>query len=79
MPFYDFRCTACGAAFEKLVRADDRPPCPTCGAAATERLVSAPAAPGRSAELMASGRRAAAREGHFSHYSAADRRRAGKP
>jgi putative FmdB family regulatory protein len=47
MPLYDFRCAACGATFEQRVAlaAFGQPvPCPACGAATTERLVSVPAA-----------------------------------
>jgi len=75
MPLYDYRCTACGHAFERLVRSGETPPCPSCGAAAAERLLSRPAAPGTSAAIIAAGRRAAAREGHFSHYSRGERAR----
>ena len=73
MPIRDFRCRACATTFEALVRGDTAPPCPACGAGAAERLVSAPSAPGRSAGLLQGARRQAAREGHFSHYSARER------
>ena len=78
MPIHDFRCTACGAAFELLVRGDTVPACRHCGATTLERAVSRIAPAGRSAAIIASGRRAAAREGHFSHYGAADRAKAAK-
>jgi len=42
--------------------------CPTCGSARTHRLVSRPAAPGKSKALAASGRAAARREGHLSNF-----------
>jgi putative FmdB family regulatory protein len=71
MPIYDFRCSACGAAFEALVRGDTSPACKSCASTAVERQVSLTAPAGTSAALIASGRRAAAREGHFSNYSAA--------
>jgi putative FmdB family regulatory protein len=73
MPIYDFRCGACGAAFEALVRGDALPVCKSCASTAVERQVSLIAPAGTSAAIIASGRRAAAREGHFSNYSAADR------
>jgi putative FmdB family regulatory protein len=73
MPIYDFRCSACGAAFEALVRGDALPACKSCASVEVQRQVSLTAPQGTSAAIIASGRRAAAREGHFSNYSAADR------
>jgi len=75
VPIYDFQCRACGKTFEELVRVGEVPPCPACGASAPEKLLSAPAAPGRSQALVSSARRQAAREGHFSNYSAVERRK----
>ena len=46
MPIYDFRCDACGAEFEELVRAEELPPCPQCGAE-PRRLLSQVAPPPR--------------------------------
>lgn len=42
MPLYEYRCPTCGQTFEKLVRlgATEAPPCPSCGAAGAERLIS---------------------------------------
>jgi putative FmdB family regulatory protein len=73
MPVYDYRCTACGNCFEELVRLGETPNCPACGKGPPEKLLSVPSAPGRSGEVVASARRQAAREGHFSHYSKAER------
>lgn len=73
MPLYDFHCSQCGHAFEALVRADTVPQCPRCANTALEKRVSAPVAPGRSKAMVAAARRQAAREGHMSHYSAAER------
>jgi len=73
MPIHDFRCSACGATFELLVRGSTEPACITCGSTALERLVSLTAPQGTSQALITAGRRAAAREGHFSHYSKAER------
>jgi putative FmdB family regulatory protein len=73
MPIYDFRCSACGAAFEALVRGDALPACKSCASEEVQRQVSLTAPQGTSKAIIASGRRAAAREGHFSNYSAADR------
>lgn len=30
MPIFEYRCSGCGAEFEKLVRASDTPECPSC-------------------------------------------------
>jgi len=73
MPLYDYRCAACGHAFEALVRAGHAPVCPQCGSTALARQVSAPVAPGKSRAIIASARRQAAREGHLSNYSPAER------
>lgn len=78
MPLYDYRCTACQAEFELLVRASTVPACPHCGATGLERAVSRVAPAGKSAGIIAAGRRQAAREGHFSNYSKAERAKVAK-
>ncbi|HPM66119.1 MAG TPA: zinc ribbon domain-containing protein [Piscinibacter sp.] len=78
MPLYDYRCSACGQQFELLVRSSTVPACPHCAATALERLVSLTAPQGTSQALIAAGRRAAAKEGHFSHYSKAERAKVSK-
>lgn len=40
MPLYEYRCRACGAAFEILVRAGDTPACRACASPDLERQVS---------------------------------------
>lgn len=42
VPIYDYRCTSCGAPFDRLVPigSDRRPECPVCGSPETERLIS---------------------------------------
>jgi putative FmdB family regulatory protein len=75
MPIYDFVCSECQLEFEALVRAADTPVCPECGSAKVKKLLSLPAAPGKSKEIIAKARRQAAREGHFSNYSASERPR----
>ena len=76
MPIYDFHCLSCDRIVERITRADALPVCPHCGAEQVEKLVSMPAAPGKSAGIIASARKQAAKEGHFSNYSKTDRARA---
>ena len=73
MPLYDFHCPACGSDFEALVRSGGAVACPRCGGTGPERQLSRVSAPGTSAGIIANARRAAAREGHFSNYSRAER------
>ncbi len=40
MPIYEYRCRACGAAFEALVRPPTPPACPSCQSEDLERLSS---------------------------------------
>jgi putative FmdB family regulatory protein len=40
VPLYDFRCRACGAEFEALVRPPAQPVCATCGSGDLEKLPS---------------------------------------
>lgn len=73
MPLYDYRCRSCQAEFELLVRSSTAPACPHCGSADLARAVSRIAPAGKTAGIVAGNRRRAAREGHFSHYSKAER------
>jgi putative FmdB family regulatory protein len=74
MPIHDYHCRSCGADFELLVLAGRAPACKACNSPQVDRqAVALTAAPGKSQAVIAAGRRAAAREGHFSHYSKADR------
>jgi putative FmdB family regulatory protein len=75
MPIHDYRCSACGQQFELLVRGSTVPTCPHCASTALDKLVSLTAPQGSSQAIIAAGRRAAAREGHFSHYSRSERAR----
>ncbi|HET7866235.1 MAG TPA: zinc ribbon domain-containing protein [Burkholderiaceae bacterium] len=75
MPIFDFHCPACGSRFEQLVLGTTVPACPQCGGTALQRQVSLVAPQCTAQATIAAGRRAAAREGHFSHYSAAERGR----
>lgn len=40
MPIFEYKCRKCSHEFEKLVRNDDLPPCPTCQDADVEKLLS---------------------------------------
>ncbi len=43
MPFYEYRCTECGAEFEKMLRfseADQLPACPQCQSSQTRKKLS---------------------------------------
>ncbi|MCQ9372728.1 zinc ribbon domain-containing protein [Methyloversatilis sp. XJ19-13] len=75
MPLHDFHCRKCEMNFDRLVRGDTPITCPGCGSDQVDKLLSAPQAPGRSKDIIAAGRAAAAREGHFSNYSASDQAR----
>ena len=75
MPIYDFVCTKCEYEFESLVRATDVPVCPECGASLVKKLLSLPAAQGKTKDMISGARRQAAREGHFSNYASSERPR----
>ena len=68
MPLYDYTCKKCGQTCELLVLSSTKIECPHCGSKRLEKLVSAPTAPGKSKSIIAAGRAAAAKEGHFSNY-----------
>lgn len=78
MPIHDYRCSACGRQFELLVRSSSEPACPHCASTALDKLVSLTAPQGSSRSIIAGARRAAAKEGHFSHYSKAERAKVSK-
>lgn len=74
MPMYDFQCQHCGHGFEALVRGSSPlPACPACASTEVSRQVSAPVAPGKSKAIIASNRRLAAAQGHFSNYEPGER------
>lgn len=73
MPIYDFLCKKCDRHFEFLVRGSNTPICPECASPEVEKQVSKPAAPGKTAGIVANARSQAAREGHFSNYSQSER------
>lgn len=72
MPLFDFYCTNCAKTFELLVKASSTPVCPGCGGEIAKQ-VSCPVAPGQSAGIIASARKRAASEGHFSNYKTSER------
>lgn len=76
MPLFTYRCLKCDTTSEILVMGSDTPECPKCGSARLEQGVSRPAAPGRSKGFIGAARAQAAKEGHFSNYSKADRGKA---
>ncbi len=75
MPIYDYLCPACGNRFEALVRTGTTPTCPRCQSTALEKGVSPIAPAGKVEAIRMAHRRVAAAQGHFDHYSPADRAR----
>jgi putative FmdB family regulatory protein len=73
MPMYEYRCKACDAEFELLVRSSTVPACPHCGAGDLVRIVSRLAPAGKIEAIRMSNRRMADRQGHFSHLSPGER------
>lgn len=63
MPIHDFQCRRCRHRFEQLVKVDEIPGCPACGAADPVRLFSTSAAvsTGRTRERALSVARSKAR------------------
>ncbi len=45
MPLYEYKCSACGHRFERIVKFSDPPlkSCPHCGKDAVEQMIHAPA------------------------------------
>lgn len=50
MPIYGYHCRSCGHEFQTLVRSDEQPACPSCGAVELERQLSLIATPARGGE-----------------------------
>ena len=67
MPLYDFRCRACAATFEALVRPGHAPACPSCTATDLERLVSSLSVSVRSGGLSNAARRAVQKQQRQQH------------
>lgn len=73
MPLFSFRCKSCNHEFETLVRASEAAVCASCGGGELDKLVSRIAPEGRSGQFLKNARTVAAREGHFSNFSKAER------
>ena len=74
MPIFDYHCCDCDADFELLVMGSSIPNCPQCASQHLEKQLSRVAAPGRSAGLITRARAQAAKEGHLSNFSPAERK-----
>ena len=74
MPIFDYHCARCRNDFELLVVGSTIPTCPTCGSRRLQKQVALTAPQGKSKQIIASARRAAAREGHLSNFSPSERR-----
>ncbi len=44
MPIYEYECNDCGERFEFLLRGEEQPACPSCGATRLVKQFSVPAA-----------------------------------
>jgi putative FmdB family regulatory protein len=75
MAIFDFHCADCSQTVEILVLGNSPATCPRCGGERLQKLPSAPAPIGKSRDIISRARARAAREGHFSHYSPAERPR----
>jgi putative FmdB family regulatory protein len=67
MPLYDYRCRACGAAFEALVRAPIEPQCPSCASPNLERQPPTASFSVRSGGLSHAARRAVQKQQKAQH------------
>ena len=75
MPMFDYRCKACQAEFELLVRSGTAPACPHCASTELEKCLSRIAPAGKIEAIRAAHRRVAHAQGHFSNYSPSDQAR----
>jgi putative FmdB family regulatory protein len=75
MPLHSYHCPKCDKEFELLIRSDDIPVCPTCGAEELQRLMTRSAPALKMGEAAKAARAQAGREGHLSNFSRYDRRR----
>jgi putative FmdB family regulatory protein len=75
MPLYSYHCPTCDKDLELLVSSSETTRCPHCGTESLERLMARPAPDAKSGAIIKSARAQAAREGHLSNYTRAERRR----
>jgi putative FmdB family regulatory protein len=75
MPLYSYHCKKCDTDMELLVSLSGKPVCSSCGGEELERLMSRPAAHGKSDGLKKAARAQAGRAGHLSNFSRSERRR----
>jgi putative FmdB family regulatory protein len=73
MPLYAYRCNACEAEFELLVRSSDTPQCPACNSDKLTQLVSRICKEIKYPAIARSWRRRAAAEGDLSNFGKAER------
>lgn len=76
MPIFEYQCRACANTSELVVLSSGDAVCPHCGSADLAKLISAPAPHGKTASLIGAARAQASKEGHFSHYSRAEKSKA---
>jgi putative FmdB family regulatory protein len=55
MPIYEYVCMSCESHFEELVRHDESPKCPDCGAVKVQRQLSVFAAHGSAKPTVGGG------------------------
>jgi len=76
MPLFDFYCKSCDKTFELLAKSSSKPVCPECNGE-IEKQLSRIAPAGKTAGILANARAQAAKEGHFSNYSSAEKKKLG--
>ena len=75
MPLYSYHCADCDNEVEMLVGMNDKAVCPSCGSEKMQQLMSRIAPDMKTPGIIKANRAAAAREGHLSNFSSAERRR----
>lgn len=75
MPLFEYQCNACHAEFERLVRGEMVPTCPTCGSTDLTKIVSRLAPAGKIEAIRMAHRRVAHAQGAFSNYSPSEQAR----
>ena len=75
MPLYSFHCATCDSEIELLVGMNETPICQECGGTQLVRLLSRVAPDLKHKGHAKAMRSAAAREGHLSNFSRAERKR----